>query len=43
VALAYRRSRRLANHPPPPGRRTIGVYALITFGIALIGGLVVTL
>lgn len=43
VALGYRRSRGLNAHPPHPGRRAITLYAVITIGIALIGGLVVTL
>ena len=43
IALAYRRARGLRVSPPRPGRRTILMYALITVGFAVLGGLVVTL
>jgi uncharacterized membrane protein YidH (DUF202 family) len=43
VALGYRRSRGLKALPPYPGHRAITLYAVITIGIALIGGLVVTI
>ena len=43
VALAYRRRRALSRNPPHPGRRTVVACALVTAGLALIGGLVVTL
>jgi hypothetical protein len=41
MALAYRRTRGLAERPPRPGRRTIVACALITAGFAVLGGLVV--
>jgi uncharacterized membrane protein YidH (DUF202 family) len=43
VGLAYRRARGLAAPRPQPGRRTITVYAALTAGLAVIGGLVVML
>jgi peptidoglycan biosynthesis protein MviN/MurJ (putative lipid II flippase) len=43
VALSYRRSRGLKQQPPQPGRRTVVACALVTVGLAIIGGLVVTL
>ncbi len=43
VALGYRRGRGLAAVPPRPGRRAVTVYAMVTVGFAVIGGLVVTL
>lgn len=43
AALAYRRKRGLIRHPPQPGRRTVVACALLTVGLAAIGGLVVTL
>jgi hypothetical protein len=43
IALAYRRARGLRDSPPQPGRRTILTYALITIGLAVLGGLVVML
>jgi uncharacterized membrane protein YidH (DUF202 family) len=43
MALAFRRGRGLDARPPRPGRRVIVVYAMVTVGFALIGGLVVTL
>jgi uncharacterized protein DUF202 len=43
VALSYRRSRSLKPHPPRPGRRAVVACALVTVGLAAIGGLVVTL
>ncbi len=43
IGLAYRRARGLAAPRPQPGRRTITVYAAITVGFAVIGGLVVML
>ena len=42
VGLAYRRARGLAAPQPLPGRRTITLYAAVTVGFAVIGGLVVT-
>ena len=42
VALAYRRARGLAAARPAPGRRTITLYAAVTAGLAVIGGMVVT-
>ncbi len=42
VGLAYRRARGLAAPRPRPGRRTITLYAAVTVGFAVIGGLVVT-
>jgi hypothetical protein len=43
VALAYRRARGLAARPPQPGRRAVTACAAVTVGLAVIGGLVVTL
>jgi uncharacterized membrane protein YidH (DUF202 family) len=43
VALGYRRVHGLAQSPPRPGRRAVTAYALITAGLALLGGLVVML
>lgn len=43
VRLAYRRVRGLTAVPPRPGRRAIVAYAAITVGLAVIGGMVVTL
>lgn len=43
VGLALRRAGGLDVLPPHPGRRTIAVYALITVGFAVLGGLVVVL
>jgi uncharacterized membrane protein YidH (DUF202 family) len=43
VALAYRRYRGLGEVPPRPGRRVLPAYALITVGLAVLGGLVVML
>jgi uncharacterized membrane protein YidH (DUF202 family) len=37
VAIAYRRSRGLDEHPPRPGRRTLLAYALITVLYAITG------
>ena len=43
VRLAYLRVRGLRRRPPQPGRRTVVAYAWITVGLAVIGGMVVTL
>lgn len=43
VALAYRRTRGLRARPPLPGRRAVLAYALITVGLAALGGVVVML
>jgi uncharacterized membrane protein YidH (DUF202 family) len=43
IALAYRRARGLAARPPQPGRRAVAACAAVTVGLAVIGGLVVTL
>ncbi|MEV4707138.1 DUF202 domain-containing protein [Actinoplanes sp. NPDC049316] len=43
VALAYRRSRGLRAWPPVPGRLTIGGFAVITAGFAVLGTVLVML
>ncbi len=43
VVLGHRRTRTLEDRPPRPVHRTIPLYAMIAIGMALIGGLVVTL
>jgi len=43
VAVAYRRARGLNRPDPAPVRRAVLGYAALTVGIAVIGGLVVTL
>ena len=43
MALAYRRTRGLAERPPRPGRRAVVACALITSGFAVLGALVVLL
>ncbi|MCA2217299.1 DUF202 domain-containing protein [Jidongwangia harbinensis] len=43
VRLSYLRVRGLRRGPPQPGRRTVVAYAWVTVGLAIIGGLVVTL
>jgi Domain of unknown function (DUF202) len=43
VRLAYLRARGLAAGPPRPGRRSVVACAVITVGLAVIGGVVVTL
>ncbi|WP_433369485.1 DUF202 domain-containing protein [Actinoplanes sp. CA-142083] len=43
IALAYRRSRGLRHLPPEPARRAIPAYAVLTFALATLGGLVVML
>jgi hypothetical protein len=43
VRLSYLRVRGLRGRPPRPGRRTVVAYAWMTVGLAVIGGMVVTL